>query len=422
MPDISVGAQIFDIAFHPTASVVYTGLLTGEVKAYGYDDDGQDDPVCKFRVRPSKRSCRGITLSEDGSRLWATGKSKGIYTIDTTLGEVIETRKAAHDVAINRIKRIMPNMFATGDDDGVVKLWDPRQPEAIRAYTHHFDFISDFLWLEDKKHLVCTSGDGTLSVLDVRSKKTEPFAQSEDQEDELLSVVAIKGGQKLVVGTQLGILSVFNRRSGYGDCVDRIPGHPHSIDALCTIPSHYPNAQSTILTGSSDGFLRAVQILPTKLIGVVADHGDFPVERIAIDRGGEGRWVASSGHDETLKLTDLKEIFEDDGDEEEVEDEEEDEDDDEEGGKAEVQGSGGEEEGKEKEAAEDEDEEEEKEKGSDSDAEPEANVRVADDSSDDEGFKEKKRKRKKETDPFKAVKKSKGKNEIEGDASFFDDL
>lgn len=37
------------------------------------------------------------------------------------------------------------------------------------------------------------SGDGTLSVIDVRAKKLEPFAQSEDQEDELLSVVAIKG-------------------------------------------------------------------------------------------------------------------------------------------------------------------------------------------------------------------------------------
>ena len=37
------------------------------------------------------------------------------------------------------------------------------------------------------------SGDGTLSVMDVRSKKMEPVAQSEDQEDELLSILSIKG-------------------------------------------------------------------------------------------------------------------------------------------------------------------------------------------------------------------------------------
>lgn len=41
--------------------------------------------------------------------------------------------------------------------------------------------------------LMMSSGDGTLSVLDARSKKSEPFAQSEDQDDELLSLVAIKG-------------------------------------------------------------------------------------------------------------------------------------------------------------------------------------------------------------------------------------
>ena len=52
--------------------------------------------------------------------------------------------------------------LATGDDDGVIKLWDPRtlpNSDAVkptREYNHHFDFISDFLWLEDKKQLVAT--------------------------------------------------------------------------------------------------------------------------------------------------------------------------------------------------------------------------------------------------------------------------
>lgn len=65
------------------------------------------------------------------------------------------------------------------------------------------------------------------------------------------------------------------------------------------------------MTGSSDGIIRVVQLLPTKLLGIVTNHGDYPVERVVIDRAGEGRWVGSVGHDDVLKLTDLKDIFED---------------------------------------------------------------------------------------------------------------
>lgn len=99
--------------------------------------------------------------------------------------------------------------------------------------------------------------------------------------------------------------------------------HPHSIDALCNLPSSYPSSYSTILTGSSDGLLRAVQLFPTKLLGVVADHGEFPIERIAVDMGGEGHWVGSVGHDEVLRLTDLREVLEDEVEGEELEAEDE---------------------------------------------------------------------------------------------------
>ncbi|KAH9834979.1 WD40 repeat-like protein [Rhodofomes roseus] len=419
MPDIHVGTQIFDLIFHPSSSVVYLGLLTGHIKAFGYDDEGEHDR--KFSVRPSKRSCRALAIAADGGRLWAAGKAKAVFSIDTGTGQIVDTWSNAHDTAINRVKSLTPNLLASGDDDGVIKLWDLRKSDSIRTYTHHFDFISDFLWLEDSKQLVSTSGDGTLSVIDVRSKKTEPIAQSEDQEDELLSIVPIKGGQKFAVGTQLGILSIFNRRSGWGDCVDRIPGHPHSIDTLAPLPAAYAPSQTTFLTGSSDGLLRAVQLFPTKLLGVVADHGEFPIERIAVDRGGEGRWVGSAGHEEVLKLTDLQEVFADDEEEDVSEGEE----------KEKVSQKDSEEGDSDAEVESSEEEivpglppaSPRKEPAPEAEAEPAADALAAGaDSSDDEGIVEKKRKRKKENDPLKAEKRSKGRNTVVAEPSFFADL
>lgn len=80
MPSIPVSSQIFDLAFHPTSSLVYTGLLNGEIKAFSYDEQGQHET--KFSLRPSKRSCRGLATSEDGSKLWAVGKAKSILCVE----------------------------------------------------------------------------------------------------------------------------------------------------------------------------------------------------------------------------------------------------------------------------------------------------------------------------------------------------
>ncbi|CAE6531914.1 unnamed protein product [Rhizoctonia solani] len=283
--------EVFDLAFNPKHDIVYAGLLSGHVKAFSYDDEGTCIP--KFDTRPTKKTARSLTTDSDGLELYSVSKDRSIQS------------------AINRVTRFM-SMLATGDDNGVIKLWDPRQISPIRSYTHHFDFISDFLWLQDKKHLITTSGDGTLSVIDVRSGKTEPFAHSEDQDDELLSIASIKDGKKVAVGTQTGIISLWNRSSGWGDCVDRMKGHPHSVDALATL------SEDVIVTGSSDGLVRVVQVLPNKLLGVIADHGTFPIERLRTDRNGA--WLGSVSHDNVLKLTDVRDALVD-SDEEDSNDE-----------------------------------------------------------------------------------------------------
>ena len=201
--------------------------------------------------------------------------------------------------------------------------------------------------------------------------------------------------------------------------------HPHSIDALCALPSTYPSSHSTILTGSSDGLLRAVQLLPTKVIGVVADHGDFPIERIAIDRGGEGRWVGSVGHDEMLRLTDLKDVFEDEDADEDTVDPDENEDSSEEEQKEGTDEDEDEDEDKEvgkgafKRAREDSEGEKQDKEGEDKDGEAPASDEA--EAEDSDVGQQRKKKRKKE-DIFGGRQKKKGKNEVDADPSFFSEL
>ncbi|BEI85883.1 hypothetical protein CcaverHIS002_0601700 [Cutaneotrichosporon cavernicola] len=310
MPEIKLRNQPFDVAFSPSANALCAALLTGEIKAWNYDDStGKTSKA--WSVRPTKRTARALHFSGDGTELWMGGKSGIVAQIDAETGAVKWHDDVAHESPVNRVFSINPQLIASGDDEGVIKFWDARKPSPIRQYTQHWDYISDFTYFDDKRLLVSTSGDGHLSAIDIRRSKAEPLHQSADQEDELLSITQIKGGDKFVVGTGLGVLSIWDRGKGLGDSVDRMLGHPASVDAVVAL------SEDIVATGSEDGMVRVIQIQPNTFLGVIATHDEYPIERLALDRSS--KWLASVSHDECIKLTDCEGMFEDDSDAEDVE-------------------------------------------------------------------------------------------------------
>ncbi|PWZ01890.1 WD40 repeat-like protein [Testicularia cyperi] len=433
--DIPLTSDALDLSFHPSTStnLLAVGLISGKIQLCNYDDyaneiassstsrlsappskrskvikngtggaagldeddeaaAGEEEEKRKlyrklWNTRPSKKSCRGLAFTPEGDAVYSVSKDKSLFLTDTETGKVRTRWLESHDSAPSRVLPIDTHTVVTGDDDGVVRLWDQRKPagqaaKAVREYDHHFDWITDFLYMPylpekkqdpkkdtkiDKKklkkerrkkrkqeekaaaarrdssddedgddsdasdsenearasgnatgrsRLIVTSGDGTLSTIDLRMSGAQSFEQSEDQEDELLSVTAIKNSSKLVVGTQLGILSLWAPTRGLLDHVDRIPGHPASVDAICTLD------QDTVLTGSADGLVRVVQILPSKLLGVIADHQGLPVERMK----RKENVLATIGHSNTVKFTDLTALLDgdDDGDDQDIDDDDDD--------------------------------------------------------------------------------------------------
>lgn len=187
--------------------------------------------------------------------------------------------------------------------------------------------------------------------------------------------------------------------------------------------------------------MRAVHILPTNLLGVVVDHGDWPVERISIG-GGMGQlsiesdedvnpsknklktsqvetndaelpqrrwWVGSVGHDDTLRMTDLEGFFR------ETE-------------QAEKTGKGAlaadvRDDDSDAEADENFGEDlREKSEATEPEPEPDSPEQGEGESDESDTPQPKKRKRKSGKDILNAVKKHKGKTSITVEPSFFDEL
>ena len=69
----------------------------------------------------------------------------------------------AHDFAVNKILNVSDNLIATGDDGGVVKLWDPRVGSTeVKSWDWHEDFVSGLCYREDKSTLLSIAGESFL--------------------------------------------------------------------------------------------------------------------------------------------------------------------------------------------------------------------------------------------------------------------
>jgi WD repeat-containing protein 55 len=69
------------------------------------------------------------------------------------------------------------------------------------------------------------------------------------------------------------------------------------------------------VTGSSDGLLRLISLEPNKLLGVVGEHSDLPVEALELSR--DRKYIVSASHDNKIKFWNIEYLYDDGDDEEE---------------------------------------------------------------------------------------------------------
>ena len=286
--------EVFDLAFHPTAPVVATALISGNVHLHTYSPDGSEDQGV---LRHHTESCRAVRFSQDGAILFTGSADKSVQAVDTSTGSVIYAQREAHPGGINALLHVPEmSLVATGCDNGLVKLWDLRAGTCAQEFVGHEDFVSDITCVPHKKTFLATSGDGTLSVMDAKKGGRQ---QSDQLEDELLSLCVMKGGRKVVCGTQDGVLAIYNWGM-WEDYTDRLADHPKSVDCLCKLD------EDLLCTASSDGLVRVVRIHPNRVLGVLGEHGEYPIERIRAT--GDGAYLGSCSHDKTVRFWDLSAV------------------------------------------------------------------------------------------------------------------
>lgn len=291
---IALDDDVFSIAFHTIKdNVIAIGEITGQVSLYNYSLE-ENKKLLSFNFH--KKACRSLFFNKDGTKLYTSSKDKSIHTIDLNTGCLIHDISKAHDKAVNCIESLGDNFFASGSDDGVVKLWDSRTYTSVAVFDDNKDYISDMTSDKEKKHLLCTSGDGLLSVFNVRKRKLE--ALSDQLDEELLSIAIVKDGKKVICGSGDGTLNIYSWGE-WGDMSDRIPSDNNSIDALCKIN------EDLIGTGADDSHIRCLSIQPHQALGVLGKHGNLGIQSLKLSP--DQKYIASSAGEPTVRFWNISE-------------------------------------------------------------------------------------------------------------------
>ena len=82
----------------------------------------------------------------------------------------------------------------------------------------------------------------------------------------------MKNGKKVVTSSSEGVINLFSW-DWFGDCRDRITGHPNSIESMVYIKFIYKLKikldENTLITGNEDGFVRGVSVYPNSITDIL---------------------------------------------------------------------------------------------------------------------------------------------------------
>ena len=125
-----------DLKFSPTSSVLALGQVTGAVRVYSYNEQ-ETKEMMTFDYHTD--SVRAVEYSPDGNMIYTGSKdmSLAVITNGTMAGRILE----AHPAPIYSVLHMENgNVLATGDDDGMIRIWDLRQASKGKKHVIVMEF------------------------------------------------------------------------------------------------------------------------------------------------------------------------------------------------------------------------------------------------------------------------------------------
>lgn len=317
--------QALSISAHPSSPTLAIGLTTGGLLIAHCNQSSKPSlhPVEAAIPVTSFLDDHVLAASESTVLLFDASKPEPVSTfhLPKPAGD-----DAAHESSTGScIYSVDNSLFLVGDDNGGIHFFDRRTPKPVTSILEQADYIT---CMQEESFagtdaLLVASGDGTLCAYDLRHPPKPRLRlqyATDTYNDDLLSMTRHKN--LLIAGTLSGVLNLYNlgfmekeRESDAAEHVDRFYGHPECVNAVI---SH----DDVVVTASSDGLIRVVDVEARQLIGVLEydmpvdgrkrKKEAWPIEGMVRVSGVEKAMFALQGHDEFIRFCDASPLVDED--------------------------------------------------------------------------------------------------------------
>ena len=299
--------KIYDIQFYNETTLT-SGDVSGDINYYSIDSDCIATKINSISLSESIEDPSSVFAINHSDNLTIAGLSNGeaVLMNNSKIAHRYQVRETDEEISVSKVQFINQNLFATGDNEGKVSIFDIRTKKNIISLKEQVEEITQLAHCEEHEHFLLSSSiDGSLAVYDLR--KHSLYALSDCIEEEINCMQIMKGGNKVVCGTGEGNIAIFNW-DWFGDYKDRIVGNQYGVLSM----DKY--SENIIMTGSEDGGIRVCTIYPQGVRGIIGEKGEKKkknkefkdIENIVINERRDVLVVTSNIS--YLKIFDMREV------------------------------------------------------------------------------------------------------------------
>ncbi|KAI2785862.1 hypothetical protein POX_h09624 [Penicillium oxalicum] len=273
------GATLPESGVSPSSVNLVSGGGEGNLNLWALDSDkplatltGHSGRVCRTEFHPSGRYVASASYDTTW-RLW---------DVETTTELLLQEghSREVYAVAFNSDG----SLLASGGLDSIGRIWDLRTGRTVMIMEGHVREIFGLDWGVDGYRVLSGSGDGWVKCWDLRQVRN----------------IGGIGAHKSVVSDlrwykgleSASFLPTTEASSGQMD-VDGAPATPNA-------PGVEPKKSGTFFVSS--GFDRSVNVFSADDWSLVKSLSGHSGNVLSTDISGDAQWIASCGHDRTVKL------------------------------------------------------------------------------------------------------------------------